>query len=315
MAARSTSHRKKTVSADPSYRKKKPLEYLPVQRSMYIAPISGASSTGIIDGARLLSTSNNRLYRFGKRYNMKVDIDVNALTDSSGALEVWALADSWAVQKAFAEAKFVFDKAYENERENLSKEARARWFDFRIASGVAGDTMFATRKDDPNDATATLLTGGEFESSIVVDQAGVTRSFTWARTATASQYSLPTEYDLSGNTNPSPTTATGSGPYADLQADSSAVEMQALQDRGNEPPYEKNSFPQVWVKIATLATSSGLTANGARKLSTGFFDAPCGLVVLRSIAAGSMADLTTAIKCEFKSGDYKGVRAHNMERM
>ncbi len=303
-------HTHKTMKNDPSFKKNKPLEYLPVQRKIYLSGnASPASTFGLLDAGRLLSTSNHRLYRYGKKYEMKVDIDVDAVP-AGASITVWALADSWAVQKAYEEAKRVFDKAYINERQNLGTDARARWFDFRATVGVAGDIMFATVNTDPTGAN-TLLTGGEFDSSIVEDQAGVTRFFSWNPATTASVYSIPAEYDLSGNTNTSPTTPTGSGPYADLQADSSVVEMEALQQRGNLPPYEADAFPGVWVKIAQLQTSA---TEGAQRLSSGYFDAPCGQVVLQ-IAGATTTTINNKVAVEFRAGDYKGVKAHNMERL
>lgn len=289
----------------------KPLEYLPVQRKVYLSGNAVApSQTGLIDAARLASTSNHRLYRYGKKYNVKIDADIDAF-GVGDSIEVWALADSWAVQRAFAEAKAVFDLAYQNERENLSKQAQARWFDFRAVSGVSGDIMYATVANNPTGATS-LLTGGEFSTSIVEDQNGVTRTFSWRSATVASEYSIPAEYDLAGNTNISPSSTTGSGPYADLQADSSAIEMQALQNRGDAPPYDATATPGVWVKIATLQMSN---AEGAQKLSTGYFDAPCGQVVLKMGGAASTTSINNKVAIEFRAGDYKGVRAHNMERV
>jgi len=310
MASKNTTHVKKKKRTDPSFSKVKPLAYMPVQKKIYLSAVSGATQYGLVDAGRILSTSNHRLYRYGKKYEMKVDLDVAAV-GAGDSVTVWALADSWAVQKAYEEAKRVFDKAYINERENLGTDARARWFDFRATIGVSGDTMFATVSSDPTGAN-TLLTGGEFDSSIVEDNAGVTRFFSWNPVTTASVYSIPAEYDLSGNTNTSPTTPTGSGPYADLQADSSPVEMEALQQRGNLPPYEANAFPAVWVKIATLQTSA---TEGAQRLSSGYFDAPCGQVVLQVAGASTVETLSNKVSVEFRAGDYKGVRAHNMERL
>eukprot|EP00729_Bicosta_minor_P024839 gene24839-10214_t len=102
--------------------------------------VGPASQVGLLDAGRILSTSNHRLYRYGKRYEMKVDADISVF-EGGNTITVWALADTWAVQKAYEEAKRVFDDAYEIERENLSKEARARWFDFRANLGVTGDPM------------------------------------------------------------------------------------------------------------------------------------------------------------------------------
>jgi len=290
----------------------KPLEYLPTQRKIPLGNNVGpASQVGLLDAGRILSTSNHRLYRYGKRYEMKIDADISVL-NSGNTITVWALADTWAVQKAYEEAKRVFDDAYEIERENLSKDARARWFDFRANVGVTGDQMLPVLSTDPITSALTYMTGGEFAASIVEDQAGVTRAFSWSPVTSASTYSMPAEYNLAGNTSTSPTTLTGAGPYDDLRADASAVEMQALQDRGNLPPYDANALPPVWIKIGTLQLSA---ADAAQRLSTGYFPAPCGQVVLQMSGGLNTGNVSNLVSVEFKAGDYKGVKAHNMERM
>jgi len=305
-------HTKKKMANDPSFRKNKALEYLPVQRKIPLGNNVGpASQVGLLDAGRILSSSNHRLYRYGKRYEMKIDADVSVL-EGGNTVTVWALADTWAIQKSFEEAKLVFDKAYQNERENLSREARARWFDFRANVGVTGDAMVPVLSTDPITGGLTYMTGGEFAASIVEDQAGTTRAFSWSPVTSASTYSMPAEYNLAGNTSTSPTTPTGAGPYDDLQADSSAVEMQALQDRGNLPPYDANALPPVWVKIGTLQLSG---TDAAQRLSTGYFPAPCGQVVLQLSGALNTSNVSNLVSVEFKAGDYKGVKAHNMERL
>ena len=90
--------------------------------------------------------------------------------------------------------------------------------------------------------------------------------------------------------------------------------MEALQARGNAPPYSATTFPSVWVKVATLAVD----ASGAQKLSTGFFDAPCGLVHLNALGGADFQDVNSLrnnVAVTFAKGDYKGVSAHSMERM
>ncbi len=86
--------------------------------------------------------------------------------------------------------------------------------------------------------------------------------------------------------------------------------MEALQNRGNLPPYNANAFPSIWVKVATLTVG----AAGNQKISTGFFDAPCGLVYLKATGT-NFDDLNNGISLTVQAGDYKGVKAHNMERM
>jgi len=252
---------------------------------------------------------NHRLYRYGKRYTQKIDVDPSALSPGT-TVDVWALMDTWYIQKAYEEAKVVFDRAYTDERQNMSKEAVARWFDFRIRSGIAADDLFAVNDGNPTTGSNTLILAGEFVNSEVEDATGAPRTFSWAGGTTATTYSVITEYDLAANTNSSPTTTTGAGPYDDLEADASQLEMNNLQTDGNLPPYDNNSLPSVWMKVATLTVGP----NGNQKLSTGFFDAPCGLTCI-SVTGQTVFTLRNAIHLTVQSGDYKGVRAHNMERM
>ena len=307
----STGHKKKQMKKDPSFVKKKPLTYLPVQRKLQLG-VSGTPGTqdAEFDTGRLLSQTNHRLYRYGKRYTQKVDVDPSYLTPGS-TIDVWALMDTWYIQKAFEEAKIVFHRAYTDERQNLSAEAQARWFDFRVTSGLTGTfPLYPVVDGIPTSALSSLIVDGEFDDSVVEDSNGVTRTFTWRGATTATEYSILAEYDLAGNTNYGPTFPTGAGPYDDLEADSSAVEMEALQQRGNKPPYAANSFPSQWMKIATLTVGPG----GNQKISTGYFDAPCGVVYLK--ATGQTIDsLNNGISVTVQSGDYKGVKAHNMERV
>ncbi len=306
-------HTIKKKKNDPSFRKKKSLEYFPVQRRTSLALAAGAPFQSCqFDAGRILSSMNHRLYRYGKRYTMKLDLDPAAATPGV-AFTVWKLSDTWMNQKAFEEAATVFKRAYTDERENLSKEARARWFDFRVNSGIdVVTTPLTLPVVDSNPITAPYarLTAGEFVDSIVEDAAGATKTFTWAAASTGSSYSVIAEYDLAGNTSISPTTPTGAGPYDDLEADASAVEMQALQNRGNDPPYDANGLPSVWTKVGALEQGTA----GAQKLSTGFFDAPCGIVLIVATGA-AMNTADNLLSVEFASGDYKGVKAHNMERL
>jgi len=307
----SQGHKKKAIKIDPSFRKKKPLEFFPVQRKIALSNASASGATvAQFDTGRLLSQVNHRLYRYGKRYTQKIDVDPSGIPAGT-SIDVWALMDTWYVQKAFEEAAVVFHRAYTDERENLSKEARARWFDFRVRSGITADALSAVVDANPTTGATALITAGEFVDSKVEDAAGATRTFSWAGATTATTYSLIGEYDLAGNTNSSPTTTTGAGPYDDLEADASAVEMNAQQTDGNLPPYDNNAMPSVWMKVATLTVG----AAGNQKISTGYFDAPCGLTCLTVGGGAQVYDLRNSIHLTVQSGDYKGVKAHNMERM
>jgi len=304
-------HAKKTTAKDPSFRKKKPLAYFPVQRKIPLGNVTDPTGfTGVLDAPRVLSQVNHRLYRYGKKYSLKVDVDPSELEEAT-TIHIYALADNWMVQKAFEEAKTVFDRAYTDERENLSETQFARWRDFRIDSGLSAAALRPLMRNHPTAGALMYLLGGTFDLSAVEDSNGNIRTFTWSNNPTASQYSVMNEYDLAGNATTSPGVTTGAGPYDDLEADASQFEMNALQVRGAQPPYDATDMPPVWIKVGTLFVSS---ATSSQRLSTGYFDAPCGLVSIQ-IEGQNWQSLEDTLSVTAQSGDYKGVKAHNMERM
>lgn len=316
--ARNTSHAKKKVSSDPSYRKKKPLEYFPVARKTDIGFESALPSgtTGYGDAGSILSRLNNRLYRYGKLYDIKLDLSTAAPTGV--VFEVWALSNTWYVQKAFEEAKMAFDVAYEEEKEFVNQSNIARWRDFRIrpATGESFNPVtgfWAYPRSGIQPGTANNVTGGQFVDSLVEESSGGVKQFSWAATSSATLYSLIAEYDLAGNQTRNPNLSTGAMPYAGLQSDSSNTEAAALQTQGQDPPYNATTFPPVWVKVGELSVGS----SGAQRLSTGYFHAPCGVFAVKNIGGtGNIGDdAGDNISLEIKAGKYKGVSAVNMERM
>ena len=313
MAKRSMTHNKKKISSDPSYRKKKPLEYFPVQRKMEVGFFGGSSPTfSYGDAGAMLSRVNNRLYRYGKCYDLKFDVS-SALTPGT-TIEIFALSNTWYVQKAFEEAKSVYDQAYENEMENVNQTNIARWRDFRCSlntnpSYSLGNSWTYPVVRDINMGAALGISTGQFEDSIVEDSAGVTRTFTWNVAVGSGQYGIVQQYDLAGNQTRNPNLGTGSMPYADLEADSSAVEGAALQQKGQDPPYGATSFPDWFVKVGELSVGTA----GQTRLSTGFFPAPCGVFLIKS--SSTIAAIGDNLSLEVRAGDYKGVHAKNMVRM
>ena len=119
------------------------------------------------------------------------------------------------------------------------------------------------------------------------------------------------EYDLAGNQTRNPAIDTASMPYADREADSSAVERSALQTQGQDPPYGGNTFPLYLVKVGGLKVATA----GQTKLATGFCHTPCGFFKLRTSTPEEFAAIGDNLKLEVRGGDYKGVHAGNMERM
>ena len=251
----------------------------------------------------LLSKTNRRLYRQSRYYNMKIDMDGN----SSRPVDVFVLSDSWMVERAL---KMGYDMYLENsmdERERLKKNAIARWSDFRVLSGA--NITIANPLQYSEAFVPDELAAGNFEHTAVVDAAGTYKFFSWGP-ATASRYSLLEEYDKAGNASEAPEISTGDMPYDDLQADDSATMANFLQTNGSKPPYDRTGVnaAQAWVKIATLIADPQ-----AQKLSTGFFTAPCGIVLLQdAIAPTTQPVIEGDLQWTVKSGDYKGVHAPSM---
>lgn len=304
---------KKNANDDPSYRSLK-AEYYPVQRQVNLGTTSD-STRMIVDVGRVLSTVNHRLYRQGKTYQVKVDLD-NRPNAAVGAaqFDVYALADTWYVQKAWQLARATYLRATADERAAMSKQKIARWEDFRVTSGVGTGAVNVVPYQYSETLAGAVNTDGEFETSQITLADGTTqRSFTWGSTPTASEYAILQEYDKSGDTDLAPSTASSDNPYSGADDRVDDAQMDDLFGKGNAPPYNATSFTDnVWVKIATLDNSDTTNpgAGGAHsRMSTGFFNAPCGLVVLVPSIASS---LTGNVSMTVKAGQYKGVAAMNM---
>ena len=303
--------KKKAKRKDPSFSKKKPLDFYPVQRKFsLIAPGAVGGGVGIIDAARCASAINRRLMRQGKMYTCKLEVDPLALATGQ-SVEVWCIKSTWNAIRAWELAKENFDQSYQDERENISKSQQARYFDFRVDHGLGAVEELVPRGDNNMSAAASsAYDGGEFVLSTVEDQAGVVRTFTWNSVPVGNQYAIMKEYSESSRAPQTPAFTTGDGPYDNLHADSSAFESEAIQADGNVAPYESVMLTSAnWVKVGTLAMG---TAGG--RFSTGFFDAPCGLIALR-VVGQDVSQVDQGLTLELKSGDYKGVKAHNMQRM
>jgi len=275
----------------------------PVVRTLRIDNGTAMLAKKEVNVEQFLSKANRRLYRQARYYEVKIDAD----SDLSQNLSIYALADSWAVERSLKMAYANYLENGETERAGIKETNIARWQDFRV---ISGETLGHTHPVMYNGFAPVPLAGGEFNNTIVVDAAGVSKSFSWKSADTASAYSMMSQYDKAGNAQPSPDTTTGDMPYDDLMADESAVMADSLQTLGNLPPYATNDVGQAytWVKIGELR--SGSAVNPSQKLSTGYFTAPCGIILIEE-AAGEPAVLSP-LSITVKAGDYKGVHAPSM---
>ena len=258
-----------------------------------------------IDVGRCLSQANRRLYRYGRVYKAKIDLEPDSLTQ----FEVYALRNDWAVHKGFQLAYEAYVKNGSEEAEMMADSQQARWNDFRARPGIATATYADVGPVFYLGSTASLLVGqGEHTPTAVIDGQGNARTFTWAgSTAAASEYGILSEYDKVGNAQQSPESSISGMAYEDLNTNVDASMMNILETHGDFPPYSKDTVnsDSPFVKIATLNSNSP----NAQKLSTGFFDAPCGLILIVQTAFEDIAEKYTL---SVQSGNYKGVNAPSL---
>lgn len=269
---------------------------------MPITATGGAANT-VIDTARCLSVTNRRLYRFGRYYQSKIDLrpDQTGLT-----IEVFALRDDWAVQKAFQMAYKQYLDNTKEERANLSSKQLARWEDFRIEHGLTLSVNEARPAFHDPAGSLDVLSDGEFQLSNVVDGGNILHTFTWGAGST-NKYGILEEYDRTGDTQASSSSPTATMPYSGMNLELDQVMHDNLQDDGNLPPYSATGVNSnsPWVRIAVLGSGTA----GEQKLSTGFFTAPCGLILVKGYSNDAEP---AALSIEVKAGDYKGVHAPSM---
>jgi hypothetical protein len=279
--------------------KKAPARHYPVVLGSELGSTTENTALRILQVDQELSKLNRRLYRMGRYYKVKIDADQNA----TGNFEVYTLRDDWAVQKAYQMAYKMYLENTAEERERMGSAQVARWEDFRVDHGATGNTLVAVLHDTAS--SNVLLTSGEFNLANVVDAGNTQKSFTWGA-ATASKYSMLAEYDKHGNAETGPSSSPTSGPYEDINSEVNATTMDDLRGDGNAPPYDQNGVnaDSPFVRVATL----GQTA-GAQRLSTGYFTAPCGIVLV--VGSGSNWN-SNSLLFEVAKGDYKGVHAPSM---
>lgn len=278
-------------------------KHYPVQRSAQLSSTSENAQVRVLQADQELSKMNRRLMRMGRYYQLKIEQDV--VTDQT--VEVYVLRDDWAVQKAFQLAYKHYVENVADEAASMSDIQKARWRDFRVNVGYTGSVNQLVAKYHDDTLASSLLTTGEFELAKVVDQSNATRTFTWNPAGGATEYSILGEYDRLADAQQSPSNAAAVGPYENIDDDRNAATYDHLEDDGNDPPYDKNTVNQAtpWVRVGVL----GFSGTGAQKISTGYFTAPCGIVLLVGNTPTWNSDL---LRFEAKAGDYKGVHAPSM---
>lgn len=295
---------KKQPKTDPSYKRLKG-DYYPVQRTINVAS-TGSAQIHLIDTGALLSTVNHRLYRQGKTYRVKVDLD-NEVAANTGQYTVWALVDTWWMMKAWQLARATYEESMAEERTSMGDKMAARWEDFRIDDGTNGARCQPYMYTGGAAMTGAPDSDGEFLNSRITLSDGTTqRTFTLGST-TGSVLGIIEEFDKFDNT---PIRLKSNDlAYAGVNDELQEASADDLKDRGDNPPYNPTNINAgIWYKVGVLDNTpvNGMNA----RLSTGFFNAPLGFVVVQAPAPGD--DIVGEISLTVQSGDYKGVKAHNL---
>ena len=284
---------KKTSSAKRHY---------PVVRGSFLGSADEDTIVRTLDVPRALSLLNRRLYRYARVY----PVNISMVPTEAQTVEVYALRDDWAVHQGIKLAYKAYTMNTSEEREMLNGKT-ARWEDFRVNDGVAGNAMLPKLMSNNFIGAGQLLTGGQFNLSSVVDQGNNTMTFTWGASVANTSYGILAEYNKTGNAQASPEGETLFAPYENLTTQVNEQTHLDLQRDGKEPPYDADGVNTAtpFVKIATL----GAGAAGQQKLSTGYFNAPCGIVVMVGSGASWNSD---AMSFEVQKGDYKGVGGRSL---
>ena len=286
---------KKSRKNDPSYRTHRS-NAPDTQLSFPIAAVTQSSTIRRIQVDRLLSAVNHRLYRQHGVYRAKVDLQNS--DDAVGGVKVYALSTTWYMKRAIQMAKQMHDHAMEEE---MAMGRKSRWYDFRISQGGIGsfDEMVHRIKAAPNTGPAMATHFGEYAYSEIRDAAGNDKTFALFGASSFSQYNILEEYDNTQNNVEDPGTVLSTGPYDGLDGSVEEENLVNLSEKGDLPPYRDALLESdIVVEVGTLFR----TASGAQRQSTGFFNAPLGLIWVEVGASG----LNPVLELTAQSGKYKG---------
>lgn len=256
----------------------------------------------------ICSEVNHRKYDQLMTYTVKIDLDSSV---DSGTFQVYALQDSWMVKQAIAMAHAVYNVNTKEERALMESKMMAKWGGFRLQSGLP-KTVFTDACAAQKNYTLAPYNWIPLDTAEIyfseVTAAGGQATFGLTGLTTPTFYNIIEQLDLSGNSIPSPSTVNTEIPYDGVEVDVSTSDAtyEHLQQDGNLPPYARNDLEtNIWTLVGTLH----IDANGNQKLSTGYFDAPLGMIALAGYSVQTGANSVPALSIEFQKGSYQGVKA------
>jgi hypothetical protein len=298
------------VKASSKKSTKKVQRHYPVDRVFRLKDPTGIvvqAGGRTIQAANILSAGNRRLYRQSRVYSMKIDAEPDSNQAQNG-VEVFVLRDTYDLHGAY---KMAMQKYYNAMKEELQAGgAQTRWHDFRASADYLGSQLTGSIATPQGGVTTMVdndLPGLNVDLSTVEDQNGVARNFSLSFTSTTLQkYGILEEFLRQNRVDNDPATASTDLPYDGLDPGMDEANYDILRQSGENPPYSPTVVTSQWRRVCRLQQ----TAGGAQKLSTGFFDAPLGIVLLVSNTFGGPGfEDTYGMSVTFQAGDYKGVKA------
>lgn len=270
---------------------------------------TGGTNDVYVDIGQCLSLINHRLYRQGRLYRCRVSI---TQPTSTSIHAITTLPDTWWARRAYNKVRDLWMTRVANKKA-LGVEAIGRWNDFKIGYDAAHRSNFtsALKPMLVTDATGTQAamasSNEEWNLSELMDNDGNANTFRFISTTVTSNVVnvLDAYSDIQNIFAPDPDeSGSGANIYSDFHDGIS--DEGTMDDQGDNPPYHETDFPQMEVLsgqlISTADMGSPTNGQGIQRLSTGYFDAPLGLL---RITPGANEELTI----EVQAGDYKGVEA------
>ena len=282
------------------------------------------------DIAEILSICNKRLYRQNRIYRARLTLRPSYLSGANEGMkgDVHVLNNTWTNRQAYAMAMTAWLDAQEDEVQLLKSRGlpMAKWRDFKTKLGATNGRVGPVGpKWDATFNTMTIesLTPGTGNydwdpSTVAVDLiTGETEfGFNWLAAA-GNNFNIVEQMGRVYNVQQEPDTAFDfNTPYDELtkyEAQITDIEFEGLLEDGNEPPYDKNNVDNVLAHVGTLGTTFVDPAQAGNDgfehsvFDTGWFDAPCGFVILDGPLFAELQSMDLCL--EVAVGDYKGVKA------
>lgn len=265
---------------------------------------------GVVAVDQQLAAMNMRLYRQSMTYTVKC----NVVAPNSGTrttYKFFTLANNWFTLGAIKHAFRNWRYSIQDELQNASV---GKWHDFRLAdTNLDGDNSRLTTFSFDGNSYNALETGEYSYAKSSIDD-GTDKTFGLFGDL-GDQYNIFDEYAKHVDAkHPADDSVGGTTTTYNNLHDSDASVMGHLATGFDAPPYPRNLDGSNWADAVLVEKAAvSVDPDGAiGPMSTGFFDAPLGLVFCYKLVAGTGTDFATDIPelhLHVKSGQYKGVDA------